>query len=47
MPRLVSIDDVRARTQVPSLPDDNAVSRSGPWGLLLRFRGDPQSPLLV
>ena len=26
MPRLVSIDDVRARTQVPSLPDDNAVS---------------------
>ncbi|MEY8461434.1 cell division protein SepF [Eggerthellaceae bacterium 24-137] len=26
MPRLVSIDDVRARTQVPSLPDDGVVS---------------------
>ncbi|MCI9208304.1 MAG: cell division protein SepF [Adlercreutzia caecimuris] len=26
MPRLVSIDDVRARTQVPSLPDDGAIS---------------------
>lgn len=26
MPRLVSIDDVRARTQVPSLPDDGAPS---------------------
>ncbi len=28
MPRLVSIDDVRARTQVPSLPDDDAPAPS-------------------
>lgn len=38
MPRLVSIDDVRARTQVPSLPDDPAPSSSRRAGGSSSFR---------
>ncbi|MCI8424599.1 MAG: cell division protein SepF [Adlercreutzia sp.] len=38
MPRLVSIDDVRARTQVPSLPDDGASSSRRSSGSSNSFR---------